>query len=398
MMDAAEPATKPFNIRHAPPPGVSAQDHFAAAAEDIGFFRATEGWWVFTSYDMVREALQTPEVFSSRAVQVDAPVHDHAWIPLELDPPDHTKYRQLLAPAFTPARTREMEPMIRTACRAAVERVAKGDGCEFMGEFATQFPTGVFQTLLGIPSGRNDEFVSWVQDLFHGESPEVRQRGQESIYAFFGEIIRSQQEAPGDNLIGFIVGSKIDGRDVTYDELLEMAFVLFIAGHDTVPNQLGYVFRHLAAHPEDRRRLLAEPQLMEPALEEFLRHYTISAPGRYVATDMDFHGCPLAAGDRVVLNTMSANRDSARFPDGDTFVIDRKANPHYAFGGGPHRCLGSHLARAELRIAIEEWHLAIPDYRIAEGATISDHGGVLGIDALPLLFGSSPTEGVPPNR
>jgi cytochrome P450 len=162
---------------------------------------------------------------------------------------------------------------------------------------------------------------------------------------------------------------------------------MFMAGLDTVTCQLGWAFWHFATHDEDRKRLVDDPRLIAPAVEELLRVYTIVRPGRKVMRDIDFHGCPMQKGDVVFLPLNAACRDPKAFPDADVFVIDRAANNHIAFGAGPHRCVGSHLARRELRIAIEEWHARIPEYRIAPGSHVREFGGSqLAIANLPLRW------------
>jgi cytochrome P450 len=161
---------------------------------------------------------------------------------------------------------------------------------------------------------------------------------------------------------------------------------MFMAGLDTVSIQLSYAFWHLACHPADRGRLVKEPALIPSAVEEFLRLFAFVAPARKVMRDVDFHGCPLKAGDMVLVPLSAATRDPSHFADATAFVPERENNNHIAFGAGPHRCLGSHLARRELRVALEEWHQRIPDYRLTEGVAVIEHGGMYGIDALELSW------------
>jgi cytochrome P450 len=163
---------------------------------------------------------------------------------------------------------------------------------------------------------------------------------------------------------------------------------MFMAGLDTVSIQLSYSFWHLATHPADRVRIAEDPAVIPAAVEEFLRQFAFVAPARKVMQDTDFHGCPLKTGDMVFMPLCGATRDPAQFEDGATVRFDRPVNNHLAFGAGPHRCLGSHLARRELRVALEEWHRAIPEYRLTEGVDVTEHGGGLyGIDRLELSCG-----------
>ncbi len=180
---------------------------------------------------------------------------------------------------------------------------------------------------------------------------------------------------------------EIDGEPVEDDDLLSCLLLLFMAGLDTVAAQLSYGMHHLAATPADRERLVADPSLVPVAVEEMLRTFPIVQTARKVTTDIEFHGCPLRAGDMVVFPLGSANRDEQTFPDGTEFALDRGFTRHIAFGAGPHRCLGSHLARQEMAIAIEEWHRRIPDYRLDPDREAREHGGgVYGLDGLPLVW------------
>lgn len=161
---------------------------------------------------------------------------------------------------------------------------------------------------------------------------------------------------------------------------------MFMAGLDTVAMQLSYSMHHLALHPQDRRRLAAEPGRWPLAIEEFLRYYAFVSPARKVTRDTEIGGCPVSAGEMVWLPLASANRDPAEFPDADQVIIDRANNRHLAFGAGPHRCLGSHLARAELLIGLTEWHRRIPDYQLDAAIAVREHGGQVGLDNLPLRW------------
>ena len=162
--------------------------------------------------------------------------------------------------------------------------------------------------------------------------------------------------------------------------------VLVLAGLDTVKQELGYTFLHLATHPGDRRRIVESPELIPTAVEELLRAYSVAPPARKLTQDVNFHGCPVQKGEMVWLPPHSANRDPRAFADADRVILDRTPNRHLAFGAGPHRCQGAHLARLQIRIALEEWHRRIPDYGLADDETILEHGGQFGLERLPLSW------------
>ncbi|WP_241756233.1 cytochrome P450 [Actinomadura sp. RB99] len=210
-----------------------------------------------------------------------------------------------------------------------------------------------------------------------------------SVAALFKELIAERRRDPRDDVVSAALAFEPDGRPVTDDELLQLCTLLFLAGLDTVAAQLSYSFWHLARHDADRARITADPGIVPDAVEELLRAYSLVLPARKRVTDAASHGCPMGAGDMVMLPLAMANRDPRAFPDPRTVDFDRTPNRHIAFGAGPHRCLGSHLARLELRVAVEEWHRRIPHYRVPDGARPTEHASlVLGLDTLPLAWGS----------
>jgi cytochrome P450 len=188
-----------------------------------------------------------------------------------------------------------------------------------------------------------------------------------------------------DDITSYLLDLEIDGRPLDDAELQQICTLLYAAGLDTVAGELGYMFFHLATHPEHRRLVTEQPDRIPAFVEEALRMYSIVTTNRIVTRDVEFAGCPMKAGDRVLLSMPAANRDPLQFADAATFDVDRESNRHIAFAAGPHRCLGSHLARLEMQIAVEEWHRRIPEYSLADGAEVTFHiGGVAGVDTLPL--------------
>jgi len=357
-------------------------------------FRADEGmnqWYVF-DYEDVHWAVQHPDVFSSATIDHNANIGDHRWIPEEMDPPEHTKYRQLLNWQFSPARMRALEPRMRRLCAELIDRFA-GDGhCEVMGDFARLFPTTIFIELLGLPVQQAETFLDWAHDLMHtphDADPDFAIRGgaNAQIRAYLDEVVAARRSDPRDDIVSFLLSSTIDGRPLDAGELQDTLFMLYMAGLDTVAGMLGYGFKHLAEHPEHRRLVTEHPESIPTAIEEIFRYYAHVTTARVVAKDVEFAGCPMRQGDRIVLPYPSANRDPKEFADPDTFVIDRSPNRHIAFGAGPHRCAGSHLARLELRFALEEWHARIPDYEVPPGTTFSHEvWGVTTLAAVPLRW------------
>ncbi|MFG2940336.1 cytochrome P450 [Streptomyces sp. NPDC048282] len=361
----------------------------------IAYSPVYEGFWVLTRYQDHREVLQQPESFSSRIVGVPGAkwYAGNELLPLTLDPPQHTKYRALINPAFSPRRITALEKTVREQSVRLIEEIlAAGTGStEFMAEFAEPLPSLVFTAMLGLPSSEYRQFVRWVDTMLHTppteEGVRVRQQAGEQINGYLTELIAERRAHPRDDMVSDLIDSEVDGERLSDSEVRRVCFLLFSAGLETVTTALGWGFRYLAEHPQVRRRLVDAPELAEPAVEEILRLHSFVNHARTVTRDLDFHGVRMREGDRVLLLSGAAGRDPRQFPDPTTFDFGRKPNRHIAFSLGPHRCAGSHLARLELRIALEEWHARIPEYAIPEGAEVPVHaGGVAGVERLALAF------------
>ena len=242
--------------------------------------------------------------------------------------------------------------------------------------------------ILGVPADMADTFTGWVRDVLEfADDPERRQKGAEGLLYYFVEQLEHRRRDPGDDLLSELLHTEVDGKPVDDGIVLGMAALVLIAGVDTTWSAIGSSLWHLASHAEDRRRLVAEPELMPTAVEELLRAYSPVTMAREVTEDIEYAGCPMKAGDKVLMNFPAANRDPEAFDHPDEVVLDRAHNRHVAFGSGIHRCAGSNLARMELTVALEEWLARIPDFSLAAGEEISWAGGqVRGPRVLPVVF------------
>ena len=363
-------------------------------------FRASEppGYHVFTEHDTILEALQNPELFSSHATVPTMPEPGYRWIPLMLDPPEHGKWRRLLGGWFTPRRTEGMDRLMRERAARLVEELAPTGGCDFVADFAGRFPTSIFLDIMGLPIDELDRFMAWEDAIMHfstGSDPDhsALMRAMDEVQTYLGALVAQRRANPvagADDIVSASAGWTVDGEPVADQDVLACLLLLFMAGLDTVANQLSYAAHHLATHPDHRERLAADPSLAPVVVEELLRAYPIVVVGRRVTRDVQFHGCPLAEGEVVSFPLPSAGRDEKLCPRATEVDLDRGTTRHISFGAGPHRCLGSHLARRELAVALQEWHRRIPDYRLADGIEVTEHAGngVWGIDALPLRWSS----------
>jgi cytochrome P450 len=301
-----------------------------------------------------------------------------------VDQPDHIKYRRLVNPWFAPPAIEQAGPMVRDICRRMVAELAPRGGCDFANEFGLRYPTEVFLAMIGVDASDADRFVVWIEDFFsgYGGDPTAVERMAAALDAIRGYWVDALAQRRGEptpregDLASHLLHCEFDGRPLTDNEMLDMLTVFVLAGLDTTRASLGYLFRHLATHPEHRARLIAEPELIPSAVEEALRLYTIIfGDGRKVTSDVEFHGVSLKRGDMVYGLVSGANRDPREYERPDEFVIDRARNNHLTFASGPHKCLGIHLARREMQVAVEEWLRVIPDFRIVADGPLMERGG-----------------------
>lgn len=345
------------------------------------------GHWVATDAAHIREILEDPERFSSRAMRVPKAANpDPPIIPLMIDPPDHVQYRRLIAPAMTPAEVRKLEGRARSLSIGIIEQLEPRGACEFVSEFAQQMPIAVFMGMLDLPAGDQPIIMGIVERIIRPDVPESRMHGFADLASYTMAKVGERRAEPGDDLVSSLAHARIDGRALRDDELQGLMSVLMLAGLDTVAAMLTYITRFLAGSPAHRRELCENPEVMTEAIEEFLRRMAMVNLTREVAQDTELDGIALKAGDLVVCPSPLCN-----FPDDgdDWLAVDfhRPRQVHATFGAGPHYCLGSMLARTEIRIFLEEWLARIPDFAIEEGAQLEvKAGAAVMIPRLPLVW------------
>jgi len=344
------------------------------------------GTWVLTRAEDMRAVLQDAVTFSSSR-KFFSPLVGEDWplVPLEIDPPDHTKYRALLNPMFSPKRMQQMQIGIRARAIELLDSLHDRGECDFMSEFAFPFAVSVFLQFLGLPQGRMAEFLGWAEQVLHGADAATRVAGGKAVVGFLRNLFELRRTEPVEDFATFLVNANVDGRPLNDDELIGMGVLVFIAGLDTVAAALGFDFNYLAANPEAQSELRSHPERIANAAEEMLRAFSTVHMVRVATKDVELHGVTIKAGDRISCATMVANRDPEEFADPDRIDFKREVNRHVAFAYGPHRCVGSHLARREVIIALEEWLRRMPAFRIKEGTAPVAHGGtVFGIEKLVL--------------
>lgn len=351
---------------------------------------------VVTSAAAVDFVAKRPELFSSARAfnRVGSPV---PMVPIAIDPPDHTRFRRLLDPFFSPRRMAEREPELRRQAGELIDAIKERGECEFLADVAVPFPSQVFLTLFGLPLEDRDRLIQWKNSILEftdpasGEpTPEVLAHGLE-LYTYLTEHIAARRANPeGDDLLSQLITLNDEGG-LTDPEILGLCFLFVLAGLDTVTSALGFSFARLATDPELRHKITADYSLIPYFIEEQLRvDSPVPFAPRVATEDVEVAGCPVAKDTNVLISLGCANRDPGQYPDPETVHLDKQP-PHFAFGRGPHRCLGSHLARLELRLILEEWHNRIPDYTLAEDAEPKapwPHA-TMGLDAVPLVFPSN---------
>ncbi len=346
------------------------------------------GAWTVSRARLLREILQSPDLYSSKGCSQFSTIVGERWdmIPLELDPPAHTKFRTLLNPFFSSDAVNRLAPRLRDRAGSLIDRLKGVGACEFIEDFGTPLPATVMLELLGLPPSQLETFIAWERDLLHQSDLAKRIKAAREILQFMRTEITARKANPKNGMISFVANAAIEDEPITDDESLGICYLLFVGGLDTVTASLGYAFRHLAEHPQTCRLLCAEPAQIPGFVEEMLRLHSVVPTRRTVMRDHEFHGVTMKKGDIVECITALGSLDGEEFEDPDKMKIGRSPNRHFAFSAGPHRCIGALLARCEMRVAIEEWLKRIPAFRIQEGAVITSHAGVLGLDRLPLVW------------
>jgi cytochrome P450 len=366
-----------------------------ALVRDAGpVVRGPRGGYLVVSAPTVEFVLKHPELFSSKRA-FDAVGSPLPLVPIAFDPPEHARYRRVLQSFFSPRGTASWRPMVRGLAGELIDAFAGRGACDLVAELAVPLPAQVFLTLFGLPLEDRDRLIAWKETLLNnfgfqaGEPPSERAaRVGAELYGYLvGHIGRRRRHGGGEDLLGLLLADDGDER-LSDDEILGLSFLFVLAGLETVTSALSTAFAALAARPALRRRIAADPDAIPEAVEELLRFDgpVVFVP-RIAVEDVELAGHLIPAGSYVMVAIAVANRDPAEHADPDTIDAGRQER-HLAFGVGPHRCLGSHLARMEMRCALEQWHRRIPEYELAPGVTprVTWPAGVVGYDSLPLVF------------
>jgi cytochrome P450 len=359
------------------------------------------GHWVIQGYEPLFKAYRDPETFSSQMAM--SPQQREAIMarlppgagripqarPINLDPPEHTKYRTPLQRTFSPKSALALKDDIRKLANELIDDVLQQGHCDFVPAVAEQLPVQVFLKLFGLPLEHQAEYRALAKDhLSNAVMDPIAGLGKQfRLLDVMRETLLDRREQPRDDIISMLWKAGVDGRPTTMEDMEDYAVLLFIAGLDTVVNGASFLMLHLAQDFALQEQLRANPKIIPEAVEEMLRRYTFTVPVRFVAKDVVYEGVTMKAGERVLMFDPGADLDPKQFKNPETFDLKREEKTHIAFGAGPHRCLGSHLARVELQIITEQMMSRLPQFRLDPQKTPTFHGGhVIGPASVSLVW------------
>jgi cytochrome P450 len=356
---------------------------------DAGPVVFMNGYYYITRREDVLAALRNPKVFSSR-LALQPPGSPIPVIPLAFDPPEHTRYRKILQPFFSPHGLSKSRPVLERHAAEMIGALADRGECEVMKDLASLYPFQVFLDLYGLPLEDRDRLIAW-KDAVIADKPYVTEMdlapAARNLYEYLTDVIKQRRQNPGSDMLSRVMASDGNFTDL---ELLGMSHLLILAGLDTVTAAIGFSLLELARRPELRTMLRDNPKQIRVFIEEIVR-LEPSAPvaPRVLTETAVVGGMMLPKGSSVHLCMAAINRDGSDSISTDELVMDGKVHRHWGFGGGPHRCLGSHLGRMELTVIVAEWLKQIPEFELAPGYEpgIRFPSKTFALKSLPLIFG-----------
>jgi cytochrome P450 len=327
------------------------------------------GHWIFTRQADIDFAQRNHDPFSMRDVTMPANTRPTRLLPLEADPPEHTPFRAILNPWFSPKKIGELKSFTRELAVELIEGFKPRGECEFMQDFALILPIAIFMRLTNLPMDDRLKLLTYAQMSTRG-TPEQRGEASRLMMAYLTPVIAERRAQRGDDLLSAVIHAQIAGRPLNDSDLMSMLLVILFGGLDTVASTLGFIATFLAHNPAHRRQLIEEPTLVDNAVEELMRRFAPSATARTMARDYEYKGLQLKAGEKVYILPMLAGLDDRRFPNAWEIDFGRKDVQHNSFGAGPHRCPGSLLAKLEIKVFLQDWLTRIPDFSVKPGEPV----------------------------
>lgn len=351
------------------------------------------GVYLPTRHTDIAAIAHDTEHFSSKSVIVnDLPVAEIGSFrspPITSDPPEHQDHRRALLPAFSPKAIEKWVPITRQICNELLDDFSDSGSCDASADYAQHIPVKVIARMIGIPEEDGDLFRQWILDLLEIGPTDLKvgRKAAREVFDYFGEYLKARRKDPRDDIVTYFLEAEVDGQPMDDSQIMGGLFLLLLAGIDTTWSSIGSSFWHLGQHLEDRQRLASDSTSFDAAVEEFLRFYSPVTMARVITEEVEISGTTLCPGQRVLLPFAAANRDTDFMEDAETFQIDREVNRHSAFGLGIHRCLGSNLARMEIKVALEEWFRRIPEFELTDPRVVTwSSGQVRGPRHVPLKW------------
>ena len=358
---------------------------------DIFYTPHNGGHWIVTNYEMGHEILSNPDLFGSFPIGVPANYEQRPrLIPLESDPQSHPRYRRLLLPVFAPNIISKMEDKIRKRTINVLDEALQSPEVDFLWDIAKPIPTGVFLEMLGLPQHMQPQFFEWENGFYRAETVEARVDYGKKIAQYLSQAAEDHVTNPRDDVMSMLLEVEVEGERLSRDEVDAICYLLFLAGVDTVAAMLTFIANYLAQNQDLYQKIKADKEFLEKATDELLRMHAFINLNRICEADTEFHGVQFKQGDNIVVPSFVTDRDATTFPDPHNFNPERskvERTMHHAFGDGPHKCIGMHLAKLEIKIVLEEFTKRVDAFSISDKSKIKAHGGTtMGMDNLPITW------------
>ncbi|HEV7341673.1 MAG TPA: cytochrome P450 [Sphingopyxis sp.] len=394
MTDSQAPARSPvYEFDYIADPGLLADVHdryweLKETAPPVFWTNAHGGHWMCNTSASVSKVIRHPEIFSSRYLSIPPNPNQPKMIPEMLDPPEHRPYRQMLRPFFESKAIEPLEGRVVEWTDQLLGEIVDAGECEFVSAIASRLPVAVFMELFGFPMSKFDEFRRLVVGFFNARAtPDERNALAQQILGHLAELIQQRMAEPQDDMISKIIVSEVDGRRVTFEEMMSIGFLMFLAGLDTVTNAMSFGMRHLAHDEKLRQRAIDDPAVIPDLVEELLRRYAFVATPRYIVQDTELEGVQLRAGDCILAPLPLVGWDEGLNPDPKRVSVERQFYRHAAFGAGIHTCLGLHLARMELIVFYRAWFARVGHFeQVQKGDETCRGGSVMALEHLHLAW------------
>jgi cytochrome P450 len=336
------------------------------------------GHWVATCGEDIHTIFADSENFSSKRTAIPGTSQPpFPFFPILSDPPEHTVYRALLNPSFSPKAIGILEPYARAVAVRLIEELKPRGRCEFVAEFAQFMPVEVFMTIVDVPRSDRDRLLEWAVGIVRPKSPEAVASTLEEVFEYAREKIAARRAKPGNDLITKLTQAQVSDRPLSDDEVTGMVSLILLGGLDAVIASLSFAALFLAQSPQHRKQLIDDPTLIIRAVDEMLRRFPVANTGRLVARDLVYKNVAMKAGDMMLLPTVLHGLDERRFPSPLEVNFQRSRLPNSTFGNGAHRCPGQNLARTEIKVFLEEWLPRIPEFRLVPDTAVPMAAGMV---------------------